>query len=291
MLELSDSVVKLGNRIAGLPFLLLGVLALGLATIKSGIALAGGRLTVDAAAELPRAYEYWSANFGIVVATRIFGLESDTDTQILGGILVIAAAASVVILAGRTLGLNGWGRSLLVVSVFSLPAWSILLNAIGGRGDSLIVLGGVLLAMARSRYVASAGAFIMSSGNPEMALFAVLGLFLASRSQSMEQFRVRARDALVIATTVFLIIQLWFLWSGVVSTRLSLNILILDRSLAGHLEGWSTLLYALFGSTWPLMLVGAIFGDWQWNLQKGSILDTPALGGTRDSPRSNSPHL
>jgi len=160
--------------------------------------------------------------------------------------------------------------SLLIVA--GAPASSTLLIGIG-KYDVFTVLGAFILVLSRSLPGSLAGSLIVTSGNPEQAMVAAVGLLAVSFAPQLRDFRSRAVIALGTSVLGWVAVQVWFAQNEMTTGRLHLIRVFLGESLGRFAGSPELSLWSWFGAGWIVVLVALVLvgrGS-RWPLALGLI--------------------
>lgn len=202
----------------------------------------------------PAPQGYFSASFGQVSLTHVLGISTTTQWVAFHAVVTLVALVVIVVMAGRNTVVSA-PMALLVVA--AATASSGLLISLG-KYDVFTVLGGFILALARTRTGAAVGAVIMISGNPEQAIVASLALVVLTFAADFRWLRVRAIIALLLSGAGWLCVQVWFMSNGMDSGRLYLIRVFIGESLGRFAASPELVVWSWLGAGWFVVIAALI---------------------------------
>ena len=202
----------------------------------------------------PEPAGYFSASIGQVIFANVFHL-TNTPLWILGhSLLSVGAILLASILVIRNFPSN---RSHMLLVLAAATSTSAVLLSIG-KYDVFTFLGGALLVLARSNWVAIIGAVLLASGNPEQAILATCALLLLSFTGDFRSMRARSTIAFAVSVTVWIAVQVWFASAGLDQGRLSLVRTFLGDSISNVIADPLGVIWSWLGVGWVIVAVAII---------------------------------
>lgn len=204
--------------------------------------------------KFPAPAGYVSASFGQVVFAWIFGLENTTTWVATHFLLTALAMTLIVVLVSRN---NQVPRAYLILVVVAATSTSTVLLSLG-KYDVFTFMGAALLILARTNWIAALGAMIMASGNPEQAILGSLALILLTFIEPFRRYRSRAVFSLAFSVSAWIVVQIWFLSSGIDLGRLALVPVFLGESLSNFAVSPLGEIWSWLGAGWFIAIPALI---------------------------------
>jgi hypothetical protein len=234
-----------------LPLAAFAGIALALGIIKTGIRL--DPLPGSDAQFFPQPPNSFSATaFGLRGLVWLLTPNSSLGFVIMG-LVVVAVVIAVSTATFHRLLTNEASRILLLVLLVG-PIGGTLYTTIG-QNDSLLILGSLIVAVSGKKITVSAlGLAIMILANPEQTVVAWSVLLIMSFTPILREWRRYASYGLIVAFAGFLAISVGVRAAGAGDKTQFLDDFLL-QSVHNFASNLPLSLYALFGFSWPLVLV------------------------------------
>jgi len=232
----------------------------------------------------PEPAGYFSASFGQVAFANILNLTNTTTWIVAHTVLTVVILGFIFLLIVKN---RNTDRSYMILVIVATTSAAAVLISIG-KYDIFTFGGGAILVLARSNWVASIGALLMASGNPEQALLVSISLLILTRLQTFKTFRARAWIALAVSLLSWIAVQFWFLRSDLDQGRLSLIPKFLGESLSNMVTDPLLQIWAWLGVGWIIVLVALILMKKNERIVvMASVIAIPALASvvTADGAR------
>lgn len=256
-------LTALGARITKLPWWLLALIGTLITAIKGTVwfdSTPVRELWLPVAEALPRAIEYYSASFGLPGIAKVFGVSSPGAWLFMATVIAICSLSLCFIVAARRFAEEPDRKSIAILLICFAPLTTVAMNAIE-RSDFLILLAACTFAFGRGTTSAVGSAVLFAVANPEQGVVAALCVLSISYARVFSSVRRRAWIAVIVALLCFVLIQVWMLGSGVVSSRLAVNVLLFESSVGLQFSQWPWLLFAFGGALWMAIIPMAA---WLW---------------------------
>jgi len=249
--ELTSNV---GKKYLSFNYALQLTLILALLLLKSELDAEIGNIRdayLPASVALPKPIGYFSASLGNLIIGKLLGINSVTSWIVLHICLLLACLVIIVILIHRS---DLAPRTAMIVIVAAVPVTATLFSTIG-KYDVVTFLGATILGLSRHKVGVLAGALIMSLGNPELAILALISLLLLSNLAEFQLPKKYIQMGLACSVCLYLGIQIWMITGGIVSNRISLLPYYLGLSLSNFLNAPFYNLWSWYGFFWFLVVI------------------------------------
>jgi hypothetical protein len=247
-------VLSVGKKWLSLNYSLQCTLILILLLLRSPIEFSIGHIRdayLPASVALPQPIGYFSASLGNLIIGKLLGIDSVSSWVVLHIFLLLICLAIVSILILKS---DLAPRAAMVVIVAAVPVTSTLFSTIG-RYDVITFLGAITLGLSRHKVGIFAGALIMSLGNPEQAILALICLLFISNVTELQVSKRLYKIGLALSLFLYLGIQVWMITGGVVANRISLLPYWLGLSLSNFLNAPFNSLWSWYGFFWFLVII------------------------------------
>lgn len=256
--RLERSINGLGQRIESVPQWLFLVVVTGMLLIRDGVYVftsewQGIQTSID---EFPNASGFMSWSWGNVVVGKLLGIDSIGQwTALHVGLTALAIGVPVAFMwkVGR-------GRfEPFVVYWYLLPVVASVLMWIG-MYDVVTLLGAGVVALARRWWSVSLGALVMSSGNPEQAVFIAATLLSTTAGSLLAD---RRKPALItLAVTAAAAVLSHVIITGEVADRSGL-LRPASEGVAYLVREWPTSVWDLNGLIWFVLAAVMLGVGWR----------------------------
>ncbi len=255
-----------------LPLAAFAGLALALGIIKTGIRVSP--LPGSDAQLFPQPPDSFSAtSFGLRSLVWLLAPNSSLGFVIVG--LVVVSVVIVVSTATLHRRLSNEASRILLLVLLVGPIGATLYTTIG-QNDSLLILGSLIVAISGKKMALSGlGLAIMILANPEQTVVAWSVLLVMTFTPILREWRRHATYGLIAAFVGFLAIGVGVRAAGVGDRTRFLDDFIL-QSIHNFASNLPLSLYALFGFSWPLVLV-LVYSQGARTALVGALALVPAI--------------
>ena len=258
----TDRLVDVGRRVAGLNYLVVLAGGLLLVAVKTAASIPWGGITsifLPASAALPAPASYVSSSIGPLALARVVGVTTAREWVLLFGSLLVVTFVLMAVMIGRRDEPERAPLALLVVSVSAISVQFTWL----GQYDVFILAGITVWILARSMPVAVAGAVVAVTGNAEQMVMAGMCAVLVTLVPPLRAYRRRGAVLLVVAVGGYLAIQAWFRLNDFSGSRLSLLADLFKPSAYGFVMELPGTIWSWYGPMW-IVAVGVLLLCTTW---------------------------